>query len=97
LRSRRIRTNRASPVASYAGRAKHEIGLLDAGLLSERPGSPFGENLRALVIYVRFTQGVAFERLARLLSDIIGLEISEGARVNIGGALTVCARMEGKR
>jgi len=32
------------------------------------PGSPFGPNLRALVIYLRFTQGIAFERLAKLLS-----------------------------
>ncbi len=47
------------------------------------PGSPFGGNLRALVIYLRFTQGIAFERLARLLSDILGLEISEGALVNM--------------
>ena len=29
------------------------------------PGSPFGPNLRAFVIYLRFTQGVAFERLSR--------------------------------
>ncbi len=47
------------------------------------PGSPFGENLRALIIYLRFTQGIAFGRLARLLSDILGLEISEGALVNM--------------
>ena len=40
-------------------------------------------NLRALVIYLRFTQGIAFERLATLLSDILGLEISEGALVNM--------------
>ena len=32
------------------------------------PGSPFGPNLRALVIYLRFTQGVAFERLSRLMT-----------------------------
>jgi transposase len=47
------------------------------------PGSPFGENLRALVIYLRFTPGIAFGRLARLLSDSLGLEISEGALVNM--------------
>jgi transposase len=47
------------------------------------PGSPFGPNLRALVIYLRFTQGIAFERLARLLSDLLGLDISEGALVNM--------------
>ncbi len=47
------------------------------------PGSPFGANLRALVIYLRFTQGISFERLARLLSDLLGLEVSEGALVNM--------------
>lgn len=46
-------------------------------------GSPFGSNLRALAIYLRFTQGVAFERLATLLSDVLGLAISEGALVNM--------------
>jgi transposase len=47
------------------------------------PGSPFGPNLRALVVYLRFTQGISFERLAKLLSDILGLDISEGALVNM--------------
>ena len=52
--------------------------------LADMPkGSPFGENLRALAIYLRITQGIAFERLATLLSDILGLEISEGALVNM--------------
>jgi transposase len=50
------------------------------------PGSPFGENLRALVIYLRYTQGIAFERLARLLQDLFGLTISEGALTNMLGA-----------
>lgn len=47
------------------------------------PGSPFGPNLRAFVIYLRFTQGVGFERLSRLMKDVFGLDISEGALVNI--------------
>ena len=47
------------------------------------PGSPFGPNLRAFVIYLRFTQAISFERLARLMSDLLGLEISEGALVNM--------------
>jgi transposase len=46
-------------------------------------GSPFGENLRALVVYLRFTQGIAFERLSTLVSDLLGLDISEGALVNM--------------
>lgn len=47
------------------------------------PGSPFGPNLRALAIYLRASHAVSFERLARLMSDLLGLEISEGALVNI--------------
>ncbi len=29
------------------------------------PGSPFGENLRAFALYLRFTQAISLERLAR--------------------------------
>jgi len=47
------------------------------------PGSPFGANLRAFVLYLRFAQAIPFERLARLMSDLLGLEISEGALANI--------------
>lgn len=46
-------------------------------------GSPFGPNLRAFAIYLRFAHAISFERLARLMSDLIGLEISEGALVNM--------------
>ena len=47
------------------------------------PGSPFGENLRAFVIYLRSVQGLPLARLVELLRDLFGLEISEGALVNI--------------
>ena len=60
-----------------AGRFKAEA---PAGL---EPGSPYGPDLRALVLYLRFTQGIGFERLSRLMSDMFGLPISEGALVNI--------------
>jgi transposase len=53
-------------------------------------GSPFGANLRALVIYLRFTQGIALERLTILLSDVLGLDISEGAIVNMLDAARDC-------
>jgi len=49
------------------------------------PGSPFGPNLRAFAIYLRASHAVSFERLARLMSDLLGLDISEGALVNILG------------
>src|SRR3954454_9835080 len=47
------------------------------------PGSPFGPNLRAFVLYLRFAQAIPFERLARLLSALFGLAISEGALANM--------------
>jgi len=49
------------------------------------PGSPPGPDpgLRAFAIYLRASHAVSFERLARLMSDMLGLEISEGALVNI--------------
>jgi transposase len=47
------------------------------------PGSPFGANLRALVIYLRAVQGVPLARLRDGLRDLFGLEISEGSLVNI--------------
>ena len=47
------------------------------------PGSPFGPNLRAFALYLRFGQAIPFERLARLMSDLFGLEISEGALANL--------------
>jgi transposase len=45
------------------------------------PGSPFGPNLRAFALYLRFTQAISFERLSRLMSDLLGVAISEGALV----------------
>jgi transposase len=47
------------------------------------PGSPFGPNLRAFVLYLRFGQAIPFERLCRLLGDLFGLQISEGALANM--------------
>lgn len=47
------------------------------------PGSPFGPNLRAFALYLRCAHAISFERLARLMSDLLGLAISEGALVNM--------------
>ena len=47
------------------------------------PGSPFGPNLRAFLLYLRAAHAVSFQRLAQLASDLLGLDISEGALVNI--------------
>jgi transposase len=47
------------------------------------PGSPFGRGLCALVIHLHVTQAISFERLARLLAEVFGLTLSEGAITNI--------------
>ena len=47
------------------------------------PGSPFGANLRAFVVYLRAVQGIPLARLSDVLKDLFGLDISEGALVNI--------------
>lgn len=60
-----------------AGRFKAEP---PAGL---EPGSPFGPNLRAFVIYLRSVQGIPLARLRAVMADLFGLDISEGALVNI--------------
>lgn len=50
------------------------------------PGSPFGPNLRALALHLRFSQGIGFDRLQRLLRDVFGVAISQGALVNMARA-----------
>ena len=47
------------------------------------PGSPFGPGVEALIIHLHITQAVSFERLARLMGEVFGLSISEGAIANI--------------
>ncbi len=47
------------------------------------PGSPFGPNLRAQAMYLRYAHCVSFERLVQVFSNLYGLDISEGALVNM--------------
>ncbi len=47
------------------------------------PGSPFGPNLRAFALYLRFGQAIPFARLAQLMGDLFDLTISEGALANL--------------
>ena len=48
-----------------------------------QPGSPFGETLRAFVLYLRSVQCIPLARLCDLLHDLFGLDISEGGLVEI--------------
>jgi transposase len=47
------------------------------------PGALLGPNARAFLIYLRAAHAISFERLCKLASDLFGLEISEGALVNV--------------
>src|SRR5713101_4975852 len=47
------------------------------------PGSPFGPGLVALILHLHVTQAIGFERLARLLDEVFGVRISEGAIANL--------------
>ncbi len=42
-------------------------------------GSPFSINIIALALYLRFTHAVSYRRLTRLMLELFGLAISEGA------------------
>src|SRR3984893_9974577 len=59
------------------------------------PGSPFGPDLVALILHLHVTQAIGFERLARLLDEVFGVRISEGAmptlRPRAGPPLTAAA------
>ena len=43
------------------------------------PGTPFSLNIVALAMYLRFVHAVSYRRLSRLLIELFGLAISEGA------------------
>jgi transposase len=43
------------------------------------PGSPFSLSIVAVAMYLRFVHAVSYRRLSRLLLDLFGLSISEGA------------------
>lgn len=47
------------------------------------PGSPFGPNIVALIIHLHVTQMISFERLSKLMAEMFGLAISEGAIANM--------------
>jgi transposase len=52
------------------------IGAVPEGL---EPGTPFSLNIVALAMYLRIVHAVSYQRLTRLLLELCGLSISEGA------------------
>ena len=63
------------PCCASAFTAATEPGL--------EPGSPFGRSVEALVIYLHAVHAISFQRLSRLLDEVFGLPVSEGAIANI--------------
>ena len=47
------------------------------------PGSPFGPGIAALILHLHITQAIGFERLVKLMDEVFGVALSEGAIANI--------------
>jgi transposase len=46
-------------------------------------GSPFGQSIAAMVVYLHYAHAISLERLAMLMEELFSLSISEGAISNI--------------
>lgn len=46
-------------------------------------GSPFGQSIAAMVVYLHYAHAISMERLTTLMEELFGLSISEGAISNI--------------
>jgi transposase len=47
------------------------------------PGSPFGQSIAAMVVYLHYAHAIGMERLVLLMDELFSLSISEGAICNI--------------
>ena len=47
------------------------------------PGSPFGTSIAGVVSYLRYSHAIGYERLSRVMADLYGVRISEGAIANV--------------
>jgi len=67
-------------VERYAGHCRccggTTLALVPEGL---EPGTPFSVGIVALAMYLRFVHAISYQRLSRLLLELFGLAISEGA------------------
>ncbi len=67
-------------VERYAGRCRccggTTLAPVPEGL---EPGTPFSVGIVALAMYLRFVHAISYQRLSRLLLELFGLAISEGA------------------
>ena len=67
-------------VERYAGHCRCCGGTTRAAVPQEmEPGTPFSPTIVALAMYLRFVHAVSYKRLSRLMLDLFGLSIGEGA------------------
>lgn len=83
-RSDKVDLPRVAPVVTrverYAGRCRCCGGVTLAPVPEGlEPGTPFGLSIVALAMYLRIVHAVSYRRLSRLLLELFGLAISEGA------------------
>ena len=71
-------------VEQYGGRCagcgQPYVAPVPAGM---EPGTPFGASIQSLATYLRYTHAISYERLSALLSQVFGLDISEGGLANL--------------
>ena len=69
------------------GCGKQQIANVPVGMEAGSPfgdrimeaGSPFGDRIAALVTTMRYSHGISYNRMQQMMSEVFGLEISEGA------------------
>ena len=62
------------------GCGQEQIANVPMGLES---GSPFGDRIAALVTTMRYSHGISYNRMQQMMSEVFGIEISEGAIANL--------------
>lgn len=59
---------------------EEQLATVPMGL---EPGSPYGNRIAALVTAMRYTHGISYSRMQQMLSEVFGLDMSEGAINNL--------------
>jgi transposase len=62
------------------GCGQQQIAKVPVGMES---GSPFSNRIAALVTTMRYSHGISYKRMQQMMTEVFGLEISEGAIANI--------------
>lgn len=61
---------------------QQQIAIVPVGM---EPGSPFGNRIAALITTFRYGHGISYSRMEKMMLEVFGLKISEGAIDNLLG------------